>query len=298
MNRAVIGIVGTLLAACPLWSAAQEPARSDGWVVLPVDDYRALRAKAFPSPPDPVPPPVDATLTRVDYDAARRRRHRQRRGPPDDRRVESRDGSAVQVPPGLLVRDARLDGQRTALVDGNPPRVLIARTGRATLALDVVVPLTSSAGNESMTLPPSGSALSAVTLTVPRASVDLTVTGGFLAERTESAAESRWVVYGSPGRPLAFTWKRKADDRRDDAAAAVACAHHRDGRARRGNEPGDGQRARRGHAGDRPRRSCCRCPTASSSTRCRARTSATGTRRRRRSRSPSSSRSRPMRRWS
>ena len=39
---------------------------------------------------------------------------------------------SIQVPPGLLVRDARLDGQRTALVDGNPPRVMIARTGRAT----------------------------------------------------------------------------------------------------------------------------------------------------------------------
>ena len=38
----------------------QEPARSDGWVVLALDEYRALRAKAFPSPPDPLPPPVDA----------------------------------------------------------------------------------------------------------------------------------------------------------------------------------------------------------------------------------------------
>lgn len=213
MNRAVIGIVTALLTAQPVWTAAQDPARSDGWVVLSIDDYRTLRAKAFPSPPDPVPPPVDATLTRVDYAL---------RVAGDTVSGEVRltidvlkEGwVTIQVPPGLLVRDARLDGRRTALVDGNPPRVLIARTGRATLALDVVVPLASSAGNESITLPPSGSALSEVTLIVPRTSVDLTVTGGFLAEQTESAAESRWVVYGSPGRPLAFTWKRKADDRR------------------------------------------------------------------------------------
>ena len=48
--------------------AAQEPPRRDGWVVLGIDEYRALRARAFPATPDPAPPPVDATLTRVDYD--------------------------------------------------------------------------------------------------------------------------------------------------------------------------------------------------------------------------------------
>jgi len=213
MNRAVIGIVTALLASQPTWTAAQDPARSDGWVVLSVDDYRALRAKAFPSPPDPVPPPVDATLTRVDY-ALRVAGDTVSGEVLLTIDVLKQGWVAIQVPSGLLVRDARLDGQRTALVDGNPPRVLVARTGRATLALDVVVPLTSAAGNESIALPPSGSALSAVTLIVPRTSVDLSVTGGFLAEQTESAAESRWVVYGSPGRPLAFTWKRKADDRR------------------------------------------------------------------------------------
>jgi hypothetical protein len=213
MNRAIIGIVAALLTALPARTAAQDPAASDGWVVLSLDDYRTLRAKAFPSPAAPTPPPVDATLSRVDYAL---------RVTGDTVSGEVRltidvlkqGWVSIQVPPGLLVRDARLDGQRTALVDGNPPRVMIARSGRATLALDVVVPLASSAGNESIALPPSGSALSAVTLIVPRTSVDLTVTGGFLAEQTESAAESRWVVYGSPGRPLAFTWKRKADDRR------------------------------------------------------------------------------------
>src|SRR4051812_50044384 len=49
-------------------AAAQEPTRTDGWVVLPVDEYRALRARAYPANPDPPPPPVEATLTRVDYD--------------------------------------------------------------------------------------------------------------------------------------------------------------------------------------------------------------------------------------
>src|SRR5208283_4187437 len=47
---------------------AQEPAHSPGWVVLSIPDYRALRVKAFPAEREPEPPPVDATLSRVDYD--------------------------------------------------------------------------------------------------------------------------------------------------------------------------------------------------------------------------------------
>ena len=215
MTRAPIVVMTALLTALTAAPAlrAQDPPRTDGWVVLSLGEYRTLRAKAFPSPPDPVPPPVDAALTRVDYDL---------RVAGDTVTGEVRltidvlkqGWVSVQVPAGLLVRDARLDGRRTTIVDGTPARVLVAKPGRSTLALDVVVPLVTSAGSESMTLPPSGSAVSAVALTVPRTSVDLAVTGGFLAEQTESAAESRWLVYGSPGRPLAFSWKRKADDRR------------------------------------------------------------------------------------
>lgn len=211
MIRATIGVLSVLLWAHSSW--AQAPASPDGWVVLSLDDYRALRARAFPSPAPPGSPPVDAVLTRVDYTF---------RTTADTVSGEARltidvlkEGwVSVQVPSGLLVRDARLDGQRTALVSGTPPRVLISKVGRSTLALDVVVPLASSAGSDSMALPASGSALSAVTLTIPRTGVELSVSGGFVAERTESATETRWVVYGNSGRPLGFSWKKKVDDRR------------------------------------------------------------------------------------
>ena len=49
-------------------AAAAQPARSDGWVVIPVDEYRALRLRAFPADRLPDPPPVDATLTRIEYE--------------------------------------------------------------------------------------------------------------------------------------------------------------------------------------------------------------------------------------
>src|SRR5207249_4696696 len=44
-------------------SLAQTTAHSPGWVVLPVDEYRTLHAKAYPIERDPEPPPVEATLT-------------------------------------------------------------------------------------------------------------------------------------------------------------------------------------------------------------------------------------------
>jgi hypothetical protein len=205
-----------LLVACVApASAAQDAPRADGWVVLGIEEYRALRARAFPTTPDPAPPPIDATLTRVDYDLriSGDTVTGQARLAID---VLKQGWASVQVPTGMLVRDARIDGRPTPLsvTDGNPARVLLSRTGRSTLTLDVVVPLVASAGTESMTLPASGSALSAVTLVVPRTGVDLTVSGGFIAEQSETGNDSRWVVDGNPGRPLSFTWKRKADDRR------------------------------------------------------------------------------------
>jgi hypothetical protein len=217
MVRSIVRVGAAVAAVVCLAreAAPQEPARADGWVVMGIDEYRVLRARAFPSTPDPAPPPLDATLTRVDYDlhVSGETVTGQARLAID---VLKQGWASVQVPSGMLVRDARIDGRATPLsvAEGGPARVLISRTGRSTLTLDVVVPLASSAGSESMTLPASGSALSAVTLVVPRTGVDLAVTGGFIAEQSETGSDSRWVVYGNPGRPLAFTWKRKADDRR------------------------------------------------------------------------------------
>ncbi len=71
---------------------AQEPARSDGWVVIPVADYRALRAKAYPDDPVPAPPPVDAALTRLAYRPDARRRLDHRHGDGRHRRPQGRLG--------------------------------------------------------------------------------------------------------------------------------------------------------------------------------------------------------------
>ena len=223
MGRTAFAVVAALLTAHLAHAAqaiprvttapdAQDLPRTDGWVVLSVEDYRTLRTRAFASAPEP-PPPVDAALTRIDYDL----RLAGDTVTGDARLtidVLKQGWVSVLVPPGVLVRDARLDGRPTAIVDGDPPRVLIARPGRSSLTLGLVVPLTASAGTESIVLPPSGSALSAVSLVIPRTGVDLSVSGGLVVDHTESATETRWTIYGRPGGALTFSWKRKADDHR------------------------------------------------------------------------------------
>src|SRR5579859_5473327 len=57
-----------MLAVSATAVSAQEPLHSPGWVVIPVDEYRTLHAEAFPVERQPEPPPVEATLTRVDYE--------------------------------------------------------------------------------------------------------------------------------------------------------------------------------------------------------------------------------------
>ncbi|HEX6161806.1 MAG TPA: hypothetical protein VFZ31_00470 [Vicinamibacterales bacterium] len=212
----VIAVVVCLCAAVNVDAQAPAP---EGWVVLPVDEYRALRARANPEAPAPSPPPVEATLTRVDYEL--------QADPSIAAGTDTIAGRAlltidvlregwvkVPVPAGLMVRDARIDGQPVALSEGPPPHVVLSKPGRFVLSLEISLPLSASAGAESVALPPSPAALSRATLTLPRGGVDLTVTGGFVSERAESPTESRWTALGRANQPLTFSWKRKADDRR------------------------------------------------------------------------------------
>jgi hypothetical protein len=199
------------MAAGSTRAVAQSP--PDGWVVLGVEDYRALRTRAMPPTPPPPSLPVDAALTRIDYDL----------------RVDSdsvvgtavltidvlKDGWVrVPIPAGVMVRDARLDGQPVSLVDGAPAHVLLSRPGRSQLTLDLVLAIAQAAGAESLVLPPSAAPVSRVAVALPKSGVDLSVTGGFVLERSESDAGSRWVMYARPNQPMTVRWKRRVDDRR------------------------------------------------------------------------------------
>src|SRR5437899_12213419 len=114
----------SMVAASLCWGAAaqaqettSEPSHLAGWVVIPVEEYRVLRAKAYPVENDPEPAPLDATLTRVEYDL-------HAAGDLASGRASLtvdvlKDGWVrVPVPAGLLVRGARLDGKLVSLVPG------------------------------------------------------------------------------------------------------------------------------------------------------------------------------------
>lgn len=211
------------LLLCARSAPAQTASHAPGWVVITISDYRTLHAKAYPPEREPEGPPVDATLTRVDYDlhidgdlAAGRA----------SLTVDVlKDGWVrVPIPPGLLVREAKLDGKLVSLVPGaagkgtNQLSALLSRPGRAVLQLDIALPVVSTAGEESISLPSTGSGVTRATVRLPRQGVDIKLAGGLLAEKSEPGAESKWLAYARGNEPLTFTWKRKTEDHRSTQA--------------------------------------------------------------------------------
>ncbi len=211
------------LLLCASGTPAQTASHAPGWVVITVSDYRTLHAKAYPPEREPDGPPVDATLTRVDYDlhidgdlAAGRA----------SLTVDVlKDGWVrVPIPPGLLVREAKLDGKLVSLVPGpagkgtNQLSALLSHPGRAVLQLDIALPVVSTAGEESISLPSTGSGVTRASVRLPRQGVDIKLAGGLLAEKSEPGAESKWIAYARGNEPLTFTWKRKSEDHRSTQA--------------------------------------------------------------------------------
>lgn len=196
---------------------AQTGTHSPGWVVISVDEYRSLRNRAFPTEREPAPPPVDATLTRVDYDL--RVDHELASGRATLTVDVLKDGWVrVPVPPGLLVREARLDGKLVSLVPGLSSKgdghlsALLSHTGRSILLLDIALPVNASAGQESISVPSTASGITRASVQLPRQNVDVKLSGGLLSEKAETPTESKWLAYGRGNEPLTFTWRRKTED--------------------------------------------------------------------------------------
>jgi hypothetical protein len=198
---------------------AQDASSAPGWVVIPVEQYEALRARAFPAEREPETPPVEATLTRVDYDLRVNGAGDLATGQATLTVDVIKDGWVrVAIPSGLLVREARLDGKPVSLVSGGPGlpsyqlSAVLAHAGRAVLLLEIALPVSSSAGEERITLPSTGSGVTRAAVLLPRQGVDIRMSGGLLAEKSESGMESKWLAYGRGNEPLTFTWRRKMDD--------------------------------------------------------------------------------------
>jgi hypothetical protein len=187
-------------------------------VVVSTDEYRMLRAKAFPAEQGPEPAPLDACLTQVDYEL-------QVNGDLASGRATLtvdvlKDGWVrVPIPPGLLVREARLEGKLLSLVSGPDKSshqlfALLSRQGRAVLSIEVALPVTSAAGSEGLALPDADSGITRAVIRLSQPGVEVNVSGGLLAEKSESATGSRWLAYGHGNEYLEFVWRQKTQDHR------------------------------------------------------------------------------------
>lgn len=206
-----------------LISTAQDTSHAAGWVVIPVEEYQSLRARAFPTAGEPALPPVDATLTRVDYDL--RIAGDLATGRATLTVDVLKDGWVrVAIPSGLLVREAKLDGKLVSLApvtqakSGNQLSAVLSHPGRSTLLLDIALPVSSNAGEESIVLPSTASGVTRAAVQLPQQGVDVKLSGGLLVEKSETAAQpssgtqSKWLAYGRGNEPLTFTWHRKLED--------------------------------------------------------------------------------------
>src|ERR1041385_7187115 len=220
MNRLRFSSLILLLVSAGVSGFAQTGApAADGWVVLPVSEYMSLKRAASPAEPEPEAPPVEATLSRIDYNL---------KVDGDLATGEARltvdviknGWVRIAMPDGLIVRDAKLDGRPVNLVmnttDKGPGRadLLLSKTGRSVLTMNIVAPVTTVAGTDILHLPVSNSAVSHAVVELMRQGVDVHITGGLLLEHTENASGSRWVANGRGGEPLTFGWRRKIDDER------------------------------------------------------------------------------------
>jgi hypothetical protein len=205
-------------AAAIGWAQNAVPS-TDGWVVLPVDEYRALRRAAFPPGAEPPPLPVEATLTRIDYDL---------KVDGDLASGEARltidvikDGWVrLAMPEGLMVREAQLDGKQVTLVTRPNDKglgageLLLSHTGRFVLILKIVASVSTTAGTDILRLPVANSAVSHAAVELARQGIDVHITGGLLLEHSETRSGSRWVANGRGNEPLTFAWRRRVDDQR------------------------------------------------------------------------------------
>src|SRR5438105_14295515 len=137
-----ICIPGALLFAATFGPGQTAPPNADGWVVLPVSEYAALRHAAFPTEADAAAPAVEATLSRLDYDL---------KVDGDLASGEARltvdvirEGwIRLPLPDDLMVREAKLDGRDVSLVahatDKGPgaAELLLSKTGRSVLTLKI-----------------------------------------------------------------------------------------------------------------------------------------------------------------
>ena len=89
---------------------------------------------------------------------------------------------------------------------------LLSHAGRFELLLDVDVPVASSAGDESLSLPSTESGVTRASVVLPQQGIDLKIGGGLLSEKSEASGGTKWLAYARGNEALTFTWRKKTQD--------------------------------------------------------------------------------------
>src|SRR5215475_11957097 len=143
LSQCLTIVLASILAIASPAVAQQDSSRSPGpgWVVIGLEEYKSLHARAYPPEREPEPPPVEATLSRVDYDLHVNGEFASGRA---NLTIDVlKDGWVrVPIPAGLLVREAKLDGKPVSLVSspaagksGSQLAAVLSHPGRSTLSL-------------------------------------------------------------------------------------------------------------------------------------------------------------------
>jgi hypothetical protein len=140
---------------------------------------------------------------------------------------------SVPVPTGLPVREARLDSKLVSLVPsftgkgGHQLNAVFSHPGRSVLVLEIALPVTSAAGNESITLPSADSGVSRAAVELPRRGFDIQVASGLLSEKSETASNNAFTRrFSLP------CWSASCDSRTHGECSALHPASRVDGQCR------------------------------------------------------------------
>lgn len=220
MTRTFVFVVALAVCVFARSDAAAQGPPPGGVVTLPIDDYRALRARARDAA---VAPAAQAALTRIDYTLA-----------VDGELVTGQAALTIDVvgagwtslslPAGLAIREARLDGQPLVIDAGPPPTVHLSRAGRAVLHLELAFVPVDSGDTVRLALPASSAAVTRVALTIPGTTHRIAADGGVVAVRDDRGGATRWTIHGQPGAALALDWARRRDDARAVAPLRLAAS--------------------------------------------------------------------------
>ena len=183
-------------------------AQEVGWVVLPVNEYASLKSRASAKPLDSAKPPVDAVVTRIDYNL--RIQDQSATGQATLNIDVFKTGWVkVAIPTGNYVRRASLNGKPVPIVSG---AIILSSPGRSTINLEVIIPLVTNASGQRLNLAPIAAGITQASLLLPKQDLEVKVIGGQLSSQSDVGADTKLLAFASATDALSFVWRKSVQE--------------------------------------------------------------------------------------